>query len=46
VSVVLRNGRTVQRRMFNMNEAVARSIKAHERSSLGGAPGAAGDAPE
>jgi enolase len=45
-SVVLRNGRTVQRRMFSMNESVARSIKAYERSSLGGAPGAAEGAPE
>jgi hypothetical protein len=45
-SVVLRNGRTVQRRMFSMNESVARSIKAHERSTLGGAPGAPADAQE
>jgi hypothetical protein len=45
-SVVLRNGRTVQRRMFSMNEGVARSIKAHERSTLGGAPGAPTDAQE
>jgi hypothetical protein len=45
-SVVLRNGRTVQRRMFSMNEGVARMIKAYERSSLGGAPGAPADAPE
>jgi dsDNA-specific endonuclease/ATPase MutS2 len=46
VPVVLRNGRTVQRRMFTMNEAVARSIKAHERSSLGGSPSVAADPPE
>jgi len=40
-SVVLRNGRTVQRRMVSMNEGVARAIKAYERSSLGGPPGPA-----
>jgi hypothetical protein len=45
-SVVLRNGRTVQRRMVSMSEGVARSIKAHERASLGGAPDAPADAPE
>ena len=33
-SVVLRNGRTVQQRLFTMTDAVARSIRAHERASL------------
>ena len=35
-SVVLRNGRTVQRRLFVMTDSVARAIRAHERTSLGG----------
>lgn len=35
-SVVLRNGRTVQKRLFTMTEAVARTIRAHERASLHG----------
>lgn len=34
-TVVLRNGRSVTKRLFSMTEAVARSIRAHERSSLG-----------
>jgi hypothetical protein len=34
-SVVLRNGRTVQKRLFAMTEAVARAIRAHEREALG-----------
>jgi hypothetical protein len=34
-SVVLRNGRTVQKRLFTMTDSVARSIRAHERASLG-----------
>jgi transcription initiation factor IIE alpha subunit len=33
-TVVLRNGRSVQRRIFAMVEPVARAIRAHERSSL------------
>ena len=33
--VVLRNGRSVQKRLFTMTEAVARAIRAHERASLG-----------
>lgn len=45
-SVVLRNGRTVQRRMFVISEAVARTIRDHERASLGEAPGAPPDASE
>lgn len=45
-SVLLRNGRTVQRRMFSMSDAVARAIRAHERASLGGLPDAPGDTPE
>ena len=35
-SVVLRNGRTVQRRMFAMAESNARALRAHERASLPG----------
>lgn len=35
-TVVLRNGRSVTKRLFTMTEPVARSIRAHERSSLGG----------
>lgn len=35
VSVVLRNGRTVQRLVFTMAEPVARAIRAHERATLG-----------
>ena len=42
-SVVLRNGRTVQRRLFVMTESVARSIRAHERTSLGGERSAAAE---
>lgn len=34
-SVVLRNGRSVTKRLFAMNDAVARAIRAHERASLG-----------
>jgi len=34
VSVVLRNGRTVEKRLFTMADAVARAIRAHERASL------------
>jgi dsDNA-specific endonuclease/ATPase MutS2 len=34
-TVVLRNGRSVQKRLLVMNEAVARTIRAHERASLG-----------
>jgi hypothetical protein len=33
-SVVLRNGRTVQRRMLAMTEPVATAIRAHERGSV------------
>lgn len=33
-SVLLRNGRTVPRRVLVMTEAVARSLRAHERSSM------------
>ncbi len=33
-SVVLRNGRTVQKRMFAMTDTVARAVRAHERSEL------------
>jgi hypothetical protein len=33
-TVVLRNGRSVQRRIFAMVEPVARAIRAHERASL------------
>lgn len=34
VSVVLRNGRTVEKRLFTMADTVARAIRAHERASL------------
>jgi hypothetical protein len=34
-SVVLRNGRTMQKKMFVMAEPVARTVRAHERASLG-----------
>lgn len=34
-TVVLRNGRSVTKRIFTMTEQVARTIRAHERSSLG-----------
>lgn len=34
-TVVLRNGRSVQKRLFTMTDAVARAIRAHERASLG-----------
>ncbi|MEQ1785424.1 MAG: hypothetical protein ABL966_00100 [Acidimicrobiales bacterium] len=44
-SVVLRNGRTVQKRLFAMTDTVARAVRSHERSSLGGEPGAPTDAP-
>jgi dsDNA-specific endonuclease/ATPase MutS2 len=33
-TVQLRNGRTVQRRLFAMNESVARMVRAYERASL------------
>jgi hypothetical protein len=33
-TVQLRNGRTVQRRIFNMDEPVARMIRAYERASM------------
>ena len=33
-TVVLRNGRSVQKRLFAMSDAVARAIRAHERASL------------
>jgi hypothetical protein len=36
--VVLRNGRTVQKRLFVMAEPVARAIRAHERSAPGEEP--------
>jgi hypothetical protein len=39
-SVVLRNGRTVQKRLFTMSEPVAKAIRAHERASLGPEHGA------
>lgn len=35
-TVVLRNGRSVQKRVFAMSEPVARAVRAHERASLGG----------
>lgn len=34
-TVVLRNGRSVQKRLFTMTEGVAKAIRAHERASLG-----------
>jgi hypothetical protein len=34
-TVVLRNGRSVQKRMFVMSDDAARTIRAHERASLG-----------
>ena len=37
-TVVLRNGRSAQRQLLAMAEPVARSIRAHERSSLGDPP--------
>ncbi len=37
-SVVLRNGRTVQKRLFTMTEALARMIRAYERASANGGP--------
>lgn len=46
VSVVLRNQRTVKKRLFAMTEPVARAIRAHERASVDSAPGPAVDAPE
>lgn len=46
VSVVLRNQRTVQKRLFAMPDPVARAIRAHERASVDSAPGPAADAPE
>lgn len=46
VSVVLRNGRTVQKRLFTMTDAVARAVRSHERRSLGGERGTPTDAPE
>lgn len=33
-TVVLRNGRSVQRRIFAMAEPVARALRAHERTSI------------
>jgi hypothetical protein len=33
-TVVLRNGRSVQKRVFAMSEPVARAVRAHERSTL------------
>lgn len=42
-TVVLRNGRSVQKRLFTMTDAVARTIRAHERASLGDL---VGDAPD
>jgi hypothetical protein len=45
-SVVLRNGRTVQKRLFAMTDAVARAIRAHERKSLDEVPAPPTDAPE
>jgi hypothetical protein len=42
-TVQLRNGRTVQRRVFAMNEQVARMVWAHERTGLGDEPSASGD---
>jgi hypothetical protein len=41
--VVLRNGRTVHKRMFTMTDAVARTIRAHERESVSAPPGTAPD---
>jgi len=37
-SVVLRNGRTVQKRLFTMTETAARTLRSHERASLDGIP--------
>lgn len=34
-TVMLRNGRSVQKRLFTMTEPVARSLRAYERASLG-----------
>ena len=34
-TVTLRNGRSVQKRLFTMTEAVARSLRTYERASLG-----------
>lgn len=34
-TVTLRNGRSVQKRLFTMTEPVARSLRAYERASLG-----------
>lgn len=39
-SVVLRNGRTVQKRLFTMTDVVARAVRTHERASLGDVPAA------
>ena len=36
-TVVLRNGRSVNQRVFAMTEAVARAVRSHERASVGGA---------
>ena len=44
-TIVLRNGRTTQRRVLAMTEVVARAIRAHERASLGERDPVA-DAPE
>jgi hypothetical protein len=41
--VVLRNGRTTQKRLFVMSEAVARMLRAHERGALTEAPSAPAD---
>lgn len=45
-SVVLRNGRTVQKRLFVMTDAVARAIRSHERSPIGEPPQAPAPSPE
>jgi transcription initiation factor IIE alpha subunit len=45
-SVMLRNGRTVQRRLFAMTDTVARAVRAHERASLEQPPAAPTDTTE
>lgn len=39
-TVVLRNGRSAQRRLFVMADSVVRAVRAHERASLGESPAA------
>jgi hypothetical protein len=44
--VVLRNGRTVQKRLFVMNDAVARAVRAKDREAVDDARSTPADAPE